>query len=117
MIGNFDITGMSCAACSAHVEKCVGETAGVKNVSVNLLQNSMRVEYDEGVVSADGIIKAVESGGYGASVKGAEKTAAKITKTPCLADRAFFSYNAFSSALSRLQVRAPEERESRSRVV
>ncbi len=76
MIENFDITGMSCAACSAHVEKCVGETAGVKNVSVNLLQNSMRVEYDEGVVSADGIIKAVESGGYGASVKGAEKTAA-----------------------------------------
>ena len=73
MVENFDITGMSCAACSAHVEKCVGETSGVKNVSVNLLQNSMRVEYDEAVVSADGIIKAVESGGYGASVKGAEK--------------------------------------------
>lgn len=73
MTENFDITGMSCAACSAHVEKSVGALRGVKEVSVNLLKNSMKVEFDENTVSIPDIITAVESGGYGASVKGADK--------------------------------------------
>ena len=69
-----DITGMTCSACSAHVEKSVGKVAGVKTVNVNLLQNSMTVEYDEGVTGVEQIVKAVESGGYGASLAGEKKT-------------------------------------------
>ena len=65
----FDVTGMTCSACSSHVEKSVGKLAGVENVSVNLLTNSMQVEYDDGQLDAAGIIKAVEDAGYGAAVK------------------------------------------------
>ncbi len=72
----FDVTGMTCAACSARVEKCVSAVAGVKNVTVNLLKNSMSVEYDEKNVGAEDIISAVENGGYGAAVSG-ENNAAK----------------------------------------
>ena len=43
----FDVTGMTCSACSSHVEKSVGKLTGVENVSVNLLTNSMQVEFDE----------------------------------------------------------------------
>lgn len=64
----FDVTGMTCSACSAHVEKSVGHVNGVIQVSVNLLQNSMTVEYDENITGENEIIKAVEKGGYGASV-------------------------------------------------
>ena len=66
----FDVSGMTCSACSAHVEKSVRKLPAVKEVSVNLLQNSMQVEYDEGELSPDGIIQAVEGAGYGASVHG-----------------------------------------------
>lgn len=66
----FDVTGMSCSACSAHVEKAVSKVPGVDKVQVNLLQNSMAVEYGEGQTSAEQIIRAVEEAGYGASVKG-----------------------------------------------
>ncbi len=65
----FDVTGMTCSACSSHVEKSVGKLAGVENVSVNLLTNSMQVEFDENKLDTDGIIKAVEDAGYGAAVK------------------------------------------------
>ena len=65
----FDVTGMTCSACSSHVEKSVGKLTGVENVSVNLLTNSMQVEYDDGQLDAAGIIKAVEDAGYGAAVK------------------------------------------------
>lgn len=68
----FDVTGMSCSACSAHVEKAVSKVSGVDLVQVNLLQNSMVVEYQEGVLDAQGIIDAVVEAGYGASVKGQE---------------------------------------------
>ena len=44
---NFDVTGMSCSACSSHVEKSVSKVDGVTKVSVNLLTNSMQVEFDE----------------------------------------------------------------------
>ena len=43
---SFDVTGMSCAACSAHVEKAVSQLPGIRSVSVNLLANSMQAEYD-----------------------------------------------------------------------
>ena len=63
----YNVTGMSCAACSARVEKAVGKVEGVTSCSVSLLTNSMGVE---GTASAEAIIKAVEKAGYGASVKG-----------------------------------------------
>ena len=63
----YTVTGMSCAACSARVEKAVSKVDGVTSCSVSLLTNSMGVE---GSVSDSAIIKAVEEAGYGASVKG-----------------------------------------------
>jgi len=65
----FDVTGMTCSACSSHVEKSVSKLNGVENVSVNLLTNSMQVEFDENKLDTAGIIKAVEDAGYGAAVK------------------------------------------------
>ena len=62
----FDITGMSCAACQVRVEKSVSKLEGVKDVNVNLLKNSMEVEYDENAVSESGIVDAVVNAGYGA---------------------------------------------------
>ena len=69
----FDVTGMSCAACQAHVEKAVSKLDGIKNVSVNLLQNSMLCEFDENLASSEKIITAVKNAGYGASLKGKSK--------------------------------------------
>jgi len=63
----YNVTGMSCAACSARVEKAVGKVEGVTSCSVSLLTNSMGVE---GTASTEAIIKAVEEAGYGASEKG-----------------------------------------------
>ena len=62
----YNVTGMSCAACSARVEKAVSKVEGVDAVAVNLLTNSMTVEGD---VSADTVIRAVEDAGYGAGLK------------------------------------------------
>lgn len=72
----YDITGMTCSACSSHVEKAVGRLSGVEQVQVNLLTNSMQVEYDEKELSREEIIQAVEQSGYGAFVreKGQEMT-------------------------------------------
>ncbi|MCQ4022958.1 MULTISPECIES: heavy metal translocating P-type ATPase [unclassified Ruminococcus] len=65
----FNVTGMSCASCSARVEKAVLKVTGVTSCSVNLLTNSMGVD---GTASAQDIIKAVTDAGYGASVKGSD---------------------------------------------
>ena len=73
----FDVTGMSCSACSSHVEKSVSNLEGIKTVSVNLLTNSMQVEYDETNLDTGQIIEAVEHAGYGASVKEYGKAAVK----------------------------------------
>ena len=64
----FNITGMSCAACSSHIEKAVNKVPGVTSCSVSLLTNSM-IAY--GNASADDIIAAVDKAGYGAKLKGA----------------------------------------------
>lgn len=66
----YNVTGMSCSACSARVEKAVSAVEGVTSCSVSLLTNSMGVE---GTASLSDIIKAVENAGYGASLKGNEK--------------------------------------------
>ena len=65
----FDVTGMTCSACSSRVEKCVSKLEGIENVSVNLLTNSMQVEYNDIVLSESQIIDAVVKAGYGASPK------------------------------------------------
>ena len=67
----YNITGMSCAACQAHVEKAVSKVPGVDSVSVSLLTNSMGVE---GSASSEAIVKAVEDAGYGAAIQGAEES-------------------------------------------
>ena len=64
----FNVTGMTCSACSAHVEKAVCALPGISDVAVDLLGGSMRVDYDEGKLTPEGIIAAVEDAGYGASL-------------------------------------------------
>lgn len=68
----FDIQGMTCSSCSSHVEKAVSKLDGVKKVSVNLLSNSMVVEYDENLLNNEKIKKAVIDAGYGAKVSDLE---------------------------------------------
>ena len=85
----FNITGMSCAACVARVEKAVNSVDGVKSCSVSLLTNSMGVEGD---IDAQKIISAVENAGYGATlkdekIKSSEDDALKDTETPKLKKR------------------------------
>ena len=63
----YSVTGMTCSACSSHVEKAVKACQGVSNVQVNLLQNSMVVEYDDTTCSPETIIHSVEEAGYGAA--------------------------------------------------
>ena len=72
----YNVTGMSCAACSARVEKAVKKVPGVTSCSVSLLTNSMGVE---GTASEAAILKAVQDAGYGASLKGAASNAAHST--------------------------------------
>lgn len=78
----YNVTGMSCAACVARVEKAVNQVPGVSSCAVSLLTNSMGVD---GTADSAAIVKAVEHAGYGCSVKGAEKTAAP--QEDALADR------------------------------
>ena len=73
----FDVKGMTCAACSAHVEKSVRKLNGVSDVSVSLLTNSMEVQFDPAAVTPTDICKAVASGGYSASPRGEAAAAAK----------------------------------------
>ncbi|MCD7866993.1 MAG: heavy metal translocating P-type ATPase, partial [Clostridiales bacterium] len=81
----YNVTGMSCAACSARVEKAVSRVPGVSSCSVSLLTNSMGVE---GTASAREIISAVEEAGYGASVKGSADSNTKASQEEdALADR------------------------------
>ena len=69
----FCVTGMTCSACSAHVEKAVGKVDGVNDFTVSLLTNSMSVTYDESKTSPQEIIAAVTAAGYGASVAGEKR--------------------------------------------
>ncbi len=64
----FNITGMTCSACSARIEKVIGKKEGVLNVTVNLLTNSMMIEYEPKIIDIETIIKFVTNLGYGASL-------------------------------------------------
>ena len=66
----FNITGMTCSACAANVEKSVKKLPGIESVNVNLLRNTMAVSYDDQQASVEAILRAVESAGYGASAAG-----------------------------------------------
>ena len=68
MTQKFNVTGMSCAACSARIEKVVGKLEGVNTVNVNLLMNNMTVDFDENSLSNEQIIQTVIDTGYGASL-------------------------------------------------
>ncbi|SEV87050.1 heavy metal translocating P-type ATPase [[Clostridium] fimetarium] len=68
----FDITGMTCSACSAHIDKSVSKIEGVNSVNVNLLQNKMSVEFNESAVDEQTIITAVVKSGYGAALVAAK---------------------------------------------
>ena len=63
----FTVTGMTCSACSSRVEKTVSQLEGMEKASVNLLTNSMQVDYDETKLSSQDIVDAVIGAGYGAS--------------------------------------------------
>ena len=73
----FDITGMTCSACSARVEKSVAKLDGVQEVAVNLLKNSMVASYDEAILNTDQIVQAVVKSGYGAFPKAENKVQTK----------------------------------------
>lgn len=68
----FDVQGMTCSACSSHVEKAVSKLDGVNSCAVSLMTNTMLVEYNDSIINADGIIDAVKKSGYGASLSDKE---------------------------------------------
>lgn len=68
----YQVTGMSCSACSSRVEKAVSKLEGIEKASVNLLTNSMQVDYDETILTGQAIIDAVVKAGYGASLAGGQ---------------------------------------------
>ena len=104
MAQQYIVTGMTCAACQAHVEKAVAKLDTVDSVTVSLLTNAMSVD---GTASPEEVIKAVENAGYGAQIKGeeaekktggsisakiaAEEDALKDRETPKLKKRLFWS--------------------------
>jgi Cu2+-exporting ATPase len=75
---HYTVTGMSCAACSGHVEKAVGKVPGVESVSVSLLTNSMTVE---GSADAAAVIDAVVKAGYGAALQNNQKANSNVAQT------------------------------------
>ena len=64
----FSVTGMTCAACSAGIEKSVARLKGIEQVEVSLMGESMQVEYDENIVTKEEIIQTVVDLGYGAAL-------------------------------------------------
>lgn len=76
----FNVTGMTCSACSARIEKSINKTDGIIEANVNLLSNSMTVKYDESVLTEGDIIKVVQDTGYGASSAERKKEATKSDK-------------------------------------
>ena len=96
----YTVTGMSCAACSARVEKAVSKVPGVSSCSVSLLTNSMGVE---GTAAAAEVIAAVEEAGYGASLKGASSgTARAASANMAQAEEALDAFSGDTSFLGEL---------------
>ena len=74
----FEVIGMTCSSCSSHVDRAVSKVHGVKKVNVNLLSNSMIVEYDENILNEKDIIKSVVDAGYDASISSDNKGQEKV---------------------------------------
>jgi len=81
-IQKFEIEGMTCAACVSHIEKSVAKLKGIKNVQVNLLTNSMKVEFDENDLHSEEIENAVENAGYKARLQNFESTKKVAVEKP-----------------------------------
>lgn len=79
---SFRVSGMTCAACSAGIQKTVGKLNGVRSVSVSLMGQNMKVDFDENIISDERIISTVVGLGYGASLEEAERTAEDEKKKP-----------------------------------
>ena len=92
----FKVTGMTCAACSAGIQKTVGKLEGVRSASVSLMGECMDVDYDESVVDADKIVSAVVGLGYGASVDDG-----RVQSAPAVEKKA----NSFGEEAKKLKVR------------
>ena len=75
----FNVTGMSCAACSSRVEKAVKKLDGAEDVSVNLLTGTMRLNRDDNKISDADIVRAVEKAGYGAAVDGPDQRGGQVS--------------------------------------
>ena len=103
----YNVTGMSCAACSARVEKAVGKVPGVTACSVSLLTNSMGVE---GTAEPSAVIAAVEEAGYGASEKGAAQSSPSADEQQ-LEDHAKTAAGSARSPQHRRECRRPSAAE------
>lgn len=97
----FNVTGMTCSACSANVEKSVKKLDGIQTVNVNLLSNSMTVEFDESLVDQSKIIDAVTSAGYGASeyVRGSQAVKQVDKVNPMIEEQKEMKYRIIVSFL------------------
>lgn len=95
----YNITGMTCASCSSRVQKAVSTLDGVKNANVNLLKNTMVVEFDSDRVSDSDIIKAVEKAGYGALLDNNEK---RVSKSSNSTDKEDISVSIYKNYIRRL---------------
>jgi P-type Cu+ transporter len=73
----FNVTGMTCSACSTRIEKNINKTEGIKEANVNLLSNSMMIEYDDSIISENDIIKVVQDTGYDAHIVGNKRSSDK----------------------------------------
>ena len=78
----FDVTGMTCGACVAHVEKAVKKLNGVQDVAVSLMTNSMQVTYNEEILNAAAIETAVANAGYGACPANRKQEARETAASP-----------------------------------
>ena len=96
----YDITGMTCSACANRIEKTVSKQPGAQSVAVNLLKNSMVVEYDEAQLDTDGVIKAVEKAGYGASLHAAPSAKAAQSSAKPVKNTAQEAYKAMQKRLA-----------------
>ena len=106
----FNVGGMSCAACQAHVEKAVCKLSGVENVAVNLLSNSMAGDFDESAVTADDICRAVDRAGYTASPEAAPEAGAAQGASPAASPTA-------PRQATPAQVMAEQARHMRNRLI
>lgn len=85
----FNVTGMTCSACSSRIEKNINKTEGIQEANVNLLSNSMMIQYDDSIISEKDIIQVVQDTGYDASSAESKKSSARADDTKSNAELEF----------------------------